>query len=149
MKNKLSGESIKNFGKALSKAYGKSITFEPTNPKFKFEYVESNSLTASQWDVFEYLANNGDLKINNHDIEFWKGLRKTLLKGGEFSFCTSEAPAEMILAEISFIAGKKYSITSGDAKAKVSGAIKGNSLTEILENLSKASQTNITEVTNY
>jgi hypothetical protein len=83
--------------------------------------------------------------INRHDLEFWRGLRQTLLKGGEFTFCAGSAPAQMILAEISFITGRKFRIASGDPKAKVSGAVRGFSLSEILEALSKNSQTAIVE----
>jgi hypothetical protein len=142
---KLQNESAKNIGSVLSKAFGKFVTFEPTNPGFRFEYSKSNSLTASHWDILEYLARNGSLKINGHDLEFWRGLRQTLLKGGEFTFCTGSALAQMILAEISFITGRKFRITSGDPKAKVSVAVRGFSLSEILEALSKSSQTTIVE----
>lgn len=142
---KLQNESAKSIGSVLSKAFGKFVTFEPTNSEFRFEYSKSNSLTASHWDILEYLAKNGSLKINGHDLEFWKGLRQTLLKGGEFTFCTGSAPVQMILAEISFITGRRYSIASGDPKAKISGAIKGSSLSEILEALSKSSQTTVVE----
>lgn len=141
----LRNESVKNFGKILSKAFGKVVTFEPTDTKFQFTYSGSDSLTASHWDILEYLAKNGNLKINGHNLDFWKGYRQTLLKGGEISFCTGNAPAELVLAEISFITGKKYSITSGNPKAKISGAIKGESLNEIILNLSRMAQITIVE----
>ncbi len=143
--SKLQNESIENIGKVLSKNFGKFVTFKPTNSEFKFEYSNSNSLTASHWDILEYLVKNGNLKINGHDLEFWKGYRQTLLKGGEFKLCVGSAPAQMVLNEISFITGRKYSISSGNPQTKIQGEIKGNSLGEILNNLSKQGQITIVE----
>jgi hypothetical protein len=143
--SKLQKESVGNIGVYLSKTFGKIITFEPLNSKFKFEYLTSNVSTASHWEILEYLSKNGNLRINGHNLEFWQGLRQTLLKGGEFSFCTGSATSEMILGEISFITGKKYSIVSGNPNEKIQGEIKGNSLSEILENLSKSGKITIIE----
>lgn len=143
--SRLQNEPIENIGGFLSKTFGKIVTFEPTNSKFKFEYSSSDLSTSTHWGILEYLAKNGILKINGHNLEFWQGLRRTLLKGGEFTFCTGSATSEMILGEISFITGKKYSIVSGNPKGKIQGEIKGNSLNEILDNLSKAGQITITE----
>lgn len=143
--SKLREESVKNIGKVLSKAFGKIVTFEPNNSKFKFEYSASDSPAVSHWDILEYLDKNGTLKINGHDLEFLRNMQQTLLKGGEFSFCTGSASVEMILSEINFLTGKKYSTASGDPKTKITVPIKGFSSIEILENLSKASQTTIVE----
>lgn len=142
---KLRNESTKNLGEVLSKTLGKTITFSPADSKFRYEYSSSNSVTGSHWEILEYLANNGTLKINNHDIEFWKGLRHTLLKGGEFTFCTGNAPVEMLVGEISFITGRQYSIISNGTKTNISGAVSGKSLDELLGSLGKMSRTTIVE----
>lgn len=142
---RLRNESAINFGELLSRALGKTITFEPKDSKFRYEYSISNSVTKSHWEILEYLASNGTLKINNHDIEFWKGLRRTLLEGGEFKFCTGNAPVEMLVGEISFITGRQYSIVSSGARTNISGAVSGKSLNELLTSLGKMSQTTIVE----
>jgi hypothetical protein len=134
----------KNIGDVLSTAYGKNITFEPTSNNFKFAYNSRDFKSKNHWSIFEYLSANGKLTINGHDVDFWKGVEETLIKGGEFSFCTSNASVRMLLNEITFLTGKRY-IISSPATNKISGAVRGNTLEELLLNLSNASGAKIEE----
>ncbi|HWP52439.1 MAG TPA: hypothetical protein VNK07_00095, partial [Candidatus Binatia bacterium] len=143
--SKLQNQSAQNIQNILSKAFGKYVEFRPTKSDFTFEFSKSANPADSHWEILEYLAEHGSLKINGYDYDFWKAMRQTLLKGGEFNICTGNAPAKMILAEISFITGKRFSFTAGDPNTKVSVILKGFSLSDILQNLSNASKTTIVE----
>lgn len=141
----LENTSPSSFGKILSDTYDKSITFEPRDKNFRFDFKFSKASEGSHWDIFEYLDQNGELKINGLDLEFWKNRRNTLINGGEFAFCSSSIPVNMVLREISFITGRRYEITSGDGNTKISGSVRGNILSEVLDSLSKAGSVTIVE----
>lgn len=141
----LSETDSKNIGNVLSKTFGKFISFEPAAKGFKFDYAPSKTGTRSHWEIFEFLRSKGTLKINGHDLEFWQGIKETLLNGGEFNLCFEEASVRMILNHLSFLSGKKLSIAGGDGQAKISGPLQGNNLSEILENLSKLGHVKIVE----
>ncbi len=142
---KLRETSVNSFAKVLSESFGKSISFEPTTDEFRFNYVSSKLVETSHWDILEYLDRNGELKINGHSVDFWKNRRNTLINGGEFAFCTSSISVNMLLREITFITGKRFSIISGDGNQKITGTIRGNILSEVIENLSKAGGVTIIE----
>lgn len=142
LRNATNPETI---SKSLSKAIGKEIVFKPASSGFKFNFSMPKKGPFSHWDVLEYLPSAGTLKINGGEIKFWQGLRNTLLKGGEFNICAGNAPAQTILNEIKFLSGKSFKIVAGDSQARFDSPIKGNSLAELIENLSKSRGVTIVE----
>lgn len=128
----------------LSKFYGRSVVFEPAAKNFTFDHPPAKT-GASHWDVLDLLAAKGKLTINGQSLEFWETMRNNLLRGGEHTISTGGGTVQTILNEISFISGKRFSITSGNAAALVTEPIKGKGLTELIENLSKAAKVTISE----
>ncbi|MCZ2391267.1 MAG: hypothetical protein LC113_09355 [Acidobacteria bacterium] len=141
----LRGESAANFGKVLSKAFKKIVTFKPFDPDLKFEYSGENAGRSTHWDILEYLAKNGDLKINGHDLAFWMGVRQNLLSGGGFKLCAGPVAARLIVDELSFLTGTRYSIISGDQNKKVTGPFEGSTISEITEKISRQANVVIAE----
>lgn len=132
-----------NLDNVLSYVSGLNIKFTPTNKNYKFSGLDNFKSSSS--DLLDELAQNGEVSINGQKADFWKGVRKTLLEGGEFRLCFGGATANKILNTVSFISGKRYLITSGDANREITGQIKGNNLSEVLESLQKISGTTIVE----
>lgn len=142
---KLQGDSVKNFGTVLSKAFKKVVAFEPNEPDFKFEFSISKDSKGSHWDILEYLAKNGNLKINGHDLDFWNGVRQNLLSGGGFKLCAGPVPASLVVEELSFISGTRYSIVSGDPQTKVTGPFTGNSISDIINGIDEQGKVTIVQ----
>jgi hypothetical protein len=132
---KLGTATTGEIGGILSSISGMNVRFKPTIKGFRLS--EAKRSKTSHWDLLEELSRNGELTINGQKLGFWKGMQKTLLEGGEFKICTGGASVQRILSMVSFISGKNYSISSGDANARITGQIEGNNLTEILEDLQK------------
>jgi len=142
---KLQGDSVKNIGTVLSKAFKKVVAFEPNDPDFKFEFSISKDSKGSHWDILEYLAKNGNLKINGHDLDFWNGVRQNLLSGGGFKLCAGPVPASLVVDELSFISGTRYSIVSGDPQTKVTGPFTGNSISDIINGIDEQGKVTIVQ----
>lgn len=140
---KLEDANAENIGGVLSSIYGVNVQFKSTVKDYKFS--DSKGLNASSWNLLEELSQNGELSINNQKIDFWKGIRKTLLEGGDLKICFGGATPQKILNVVSFISGKKYSITSGDAESKITGQVTGNNLSEIIASLQKTGGVTISE----
>ncbi len=135
------------YGNVLSSAFHKTIVFQPANPDFQISADKFNFTKANDWDVFGYLAANGKLTINGHDVKFWNEIRKSFsdnaVKGNEIKFCLGMATPQEYLNELSFITGKRFSVISGNATEKLINPISGSNLTELLQNLGKAGQITI------
>jgi len=144
----LLGESAANFGKVLSKAFKKIVTFKPFDPNLKFEFNAENTARSTHWDLLDYLAKNGDLKINGHDLDFWKGVRQNLMSGGGFKMCAGPVAARLIVDELSFLTGTRYSIISGDQNTKVTGPFEGSTISEITEKIGRQANVVIAEKQN-
>ncbi len=134
---------LDGIGEVLTRALGKNITFVSSG-KGRLNYPEVRA-GSSHWDILEFLSTRGELKISGHDIDFWRGVRGTLLNGGQFTICFGESSVGRILDHVVFISGKDLRITSGDPQTRIMGPIIGNSLEEILANLSKSGQVTIEE----
>jgi hypothetical protein len=132
-----------NIDNVLSYASGLNIKFTPANKNYKFSGLDISKTPS--WVLLDELSQNGEVSINGQKVDFWKGVRKTLLEGGEFKLCSGGATANKVLNIVSFISGKRHLITSGDANAKITGQIEGNNLSEVLESLQKISGTTIAE----
>jgi hypothetical protein len=129
----------------LTRSLGKTITFETPIKDFKFDYPPSKIGTSSHWNVLETLASKGKLRINGHDLEFWTAQRDNLLGGGEITISTGSGTVQAVLNEISFVSGKRFSVTAGNAAAIITEPIKGNGLNELIQSLSKAGKVTIVE----
>jgi hypothetical protein len=129
----------------LSKTLGKTVTFETPIKDFKFDYPPSKiSKNTTHWDVLDALAAKGNLRIDDHDIDFWKAQRDYLLGGGAITISTGGGTVQSVLNNLAFITGKNFTVRSGDASSMIS-EIKGSGLSELLQNLSKAGKVTITE----
>jgi hypothetical protein len=135
--------SVGEIGGIFSSISGMNVQFKPTNKNFRL--FEATGSKSSLWSLLDDLSQNGELTINGQKLDFWKGMRKTLLEGGEFKICSGGSSVRRLLKIVSFISGKSYSITSGDANTQITGRIEGNNLTEVLENLQKAGGVTIAE----
>ena len=143
--SRLQNADVKDIGRISSAIFGKDIQFKPTVKSYKFAGSNAKFTTESDWNTLEELSKNGELLINGHKLDFWRGIRKTLIEGGEFKICSGGATAQRIINEISFISGKKFSIISGDADREITGQIAGNNLSEVIESLRKVSGVTIAE----
>lgn len=142
---KLEKESVDKFGSVLSKAFKKVVTFKAGDPNFKFDFPLTHASKGSHWDVLEYLAKNGDLLINGHDIDFWKGVRQNLQSGGGFKLCAGPVSASLVVDELSFISGVRYSIVAGDPQTKVTGPFTGNTVSDIVNSISEQGKVTIAQ----
>lgn len=120
-------------GSVLSKALGKTVSFKPYKENFRLDYATQPE---SHWSILEYLSQNGDLKINNVDYKAWKKLRE-IITTGKANFCTGNATIGTLVNELSFFAGKKYQIVSGNSNSKVNIDIKGLTVDGVIEALQK------------
>ncbi len=132
-------------GESLSKFYGRNIVFESHVKNFAFDFPPSKAGAGSHWDVLEILAAGGKLTINGHSLDFWKNMRNNLLSGGEITISTGGGTVKTILDEISFISGKRFSLTSGDPAVIINEPVKGKGLSDIIQNLSKIGKVTIVE----
>ncbi len=139
---KLQANPAEDLGSVLSKAFKRVVEFVPTSRNFKFDLKPADRERASHWDILQYLAENGDLKINGRDINFWLGVRRNMANGGEINLCTGPVAVRLIVDELSFLSGKHYSIVSGDTETKINGPFKGT-MGEMLANISSQSATRI------
>lgn len=140
----LQNTKVDEFSRVLSSAFGKTIRFTPAKD-YKSPNFGSKQITSNNWEILENLSKNGKLTVNGHKIEFWKGIRKTLLEGGEFKICVGDASVLRVINEISFISGKRFTVLSGDVDKKLTGQIAGNNLYEVVESLRKVSGVTIAE----
>lgn len=140
---KLETAPIGEIGGILSSISGMNVQFKPTVKNFRLSQAKGSKSSLS--GLLEELSRNGELTINGQKLDFWKGMKKTLLEGGEFKICSGGASVQRLLNMVSFISGKSYLITSGNANTQISGQIEGNNLTEILENIQKAGGITVTE----
>ena len=131
----LRNTDAKNIGSVLSNTFSENISFEPTGKSFVFDFPKKDSI--SHWEILEFLASKGNLKIHGYPLEFWQEMRESLLKGGELNICVGEASVANILKHVSFITGKKFTIVNGDEQAKIRGSVQGSNLDEFLQNLNK------------
>lgn len=129
---------------ALSSDVALNFQFEPTNKNFTLTSSKISGIPT--WDLLEELSQNGKLTINGQNLDFWKDMNKTLLNGGEFRICSGGASVQRILGVISFVSGKKYTITSGNAEAVIKGRIEGNSLPEVLKSLQEKGEVTVAEI---
>lgn len=141
LKNAAPGE----IGSVLSRSLGKIVTFETSVKNFAFDYPPSKVGASSHWDILEALAGKGNLSVSGHDIAFWKAQRDNLLRGGATTISTGGGTVQTVLNEISFVSGKRFSITSGNAAAAVTEPVKGNGLNELIQSLSKTGKVTIAE----
>ncbi len=122
---------------------GRLVTFIPSKKDSRLALPKAEAGQISQWDIFEYLAKHGQLKIQGHDLNYWKTIRSSLLKDDEFTICAGRA--DSALDQISFLSGKKFTILSGNASAKLDTPIKGNGVVGLIESLRKLSGVEISE----
>lgn len=133
--SKLQTTEISEIGDVLGKAFGKTVTFTPfKKDKFSFDYNADDSV--NYWDILEYLAQNGELKINRGDYQMWKKIRQ-IATSQKVSFCTGNASLGSLVGELSFFAGKKYKIVGGNPASKINIDIKGLNLDGIVEALQR------------
>ncbi|MBX3300452.1 MAG: hypothetical protein KF736_13450 [Acidobacteria bacterium] len=144
LRNIVRSSPAPTLGRALSRAFDKKITFSPTSAKFSVDAKILDSFT-SHWELLSYLSTNGKLTINGRNLEFWEGLKNTLLNGGAFKICTGNASAQMILNEINFLSGRHYKIVGGNVGSRMSGTVEGNSLNDLIANLSSTRAVMISE----
>ncbi|MBV6497257.1 MAG: hypothetical protein DYH05_08250 [Acidobacteria bacterium ACB1] len=142
---KLRLASPADYGPVLSKAFKKVVSFKTSDPKFRFDRAVADGAAGSHWDIVAYLAKNGELTINGHDLAFWTGIRQNLLSGGGFDLCAGPVPAKVIVDELSFISGTRYSIISGDPKTMVSGPFTGDTISELINTLDQKANITIAE----
>lgn len=128
----------------LSSAYGLNFQFQPTNKNYELSSAKISGLPI--WELLEELSRNGEITINGQNLDFWKNMNKTLLGGGEFKICSGGASVQRILGVISFVSGKQFKITSGNAEAIIKGRIEGNNLTEVLNSLQKNGEVTVAEI---
>lgn len=126
----------KEIGVVLTKALGKTVSFVPYKADFRFD---AQSQPADHWDVLQYLAQNGELKINNGDFATWKKIRE-IVNAGKVNFCTSNITVGALVNELSFFGGRKYQIVSGSPNEKLSADIKGLNIEGIINALEKHHQ---------
>ena len=139
----ISKNDAKVLSLALSKFYRRFINFSPMDSTSQIPRPRSISPSPVDWTLLEFLDKNGHLTINGQPLSFWNGMRQTLLSGGAYQICSSRADA--VLNEISFVAGRSYSVAAGKAQARLDAPVKGNGLPELLLNLSRAANIRIQE----
>ncbi|KAK0039238.1 hypothetical protein Bpfe_031327 [Biomphalaria pfeifferi] len=126
----------KEIGVILTKALGKTVSFVPYKSDFGFD---AQSPPADHWDVLQYLAQNGELKINNGDFGTWKKIRE-IVNAGKVNFCTSSITVGALVNELSFFGGRKYQVVSGNPNERLSADIKGLNIEGIINALEKHHQ---------
>lgn len=119
-----------DIGRILSSFSDLEVSFKPRNEIFSLVLPKGEE--TSSWDILEELSRYGEVKINGQDLSFWKEVKNVLLKGGEFKISFGEATPQRLLNTLSFISGKRYSITSGNPDLLITGQIHARNLDGVL-----------------
>lgn len=135
---------LSDFSAMLSKSIGRKIEFT-ANEGFKFDYPATKISTSTHWDILDMIAPHGRLKIDGMTYDSWRSVRSNLQNGSEVIISTGGGNVQTLLNEISFISGKRYTITGGNASAVLTGQIKGKSIGELVQNLSTVGKVTISE----
>lgn len=125
----------------LTKALGKQINFTPHKDNFQIAYVGQPK---NHWDILEFLADNGELKINGMNVGTVKKIRD-IFSAAKVNLCTKNATVEALVNEIDFFTGNRYRVVSGNEKAKVVAELKGMSIEQIINAVQKSNQVEIKE----
>lgn len=131
----------KDIDAVLTKALGKQINFIPNKENFQIAYVGQPK---NHWDILEFLAENGELKINGMNISTLKKIRG-IFSADKVNLCTKNATVEALVNEIDFFTGNRYRVVSGNEKAKVTAELKGMNIEQMINAVQKSNQVQIKE----
>jgi len=123
----------------FARTIGKTVDFTPDSNKSTTAYAGKEK--ANYWEALEFLDEVGTLRIEGHELKFWKDIRDSFLGGGQLMI--SSERIDSVLNELSFLTGKSFSVVSGDRSAKLNETVSGNGLEDFLGNLQKAANIKI------
>lgn len=142
--NALRNAKAADVSSTLTKAIGRNVEFT-ADGEFKFNYPATKVSSSTHWDILDMIAPHGRLKVDGMNYDSWRSIRANLQNGSEVILSTGGGNVQTLLNEISFISGKRFTITGGTPNAVLSELISGKNINELIQSLSRAGKVTISD----
>jgi len=87
------------------------------------------------WNTLDFLFKEGTLKVSGMDFGVFEKMRRDMLSGKKISVNFKSISVREALANLAFLSGRRFHVTSGDPNQLVSISVKDFTLDEVVSDI--------------